>query len=125
MMRELKSDNAPAAIGPYSQGIEVDGLCFFSGQIALNPKSGDLIIDDFTAECKQVFSNIQGLLEDNSLTFQNVVKVNISLVDMGKFAQLNEIYSSYFSEPYPARACVAVAALPKGVNVEIEVIAKR
>lgn len=124
-MKELKSENAPAAIGPYSQGIEVDGLCFLSGQIALNPKSGELVIDDFESECKQVFSNIQGLLEDNSLTFQNVVKVNISLVAMGKFAQLNEIYSSYFSEPYPARACVAVAALPKGVNVEIEVIAKR
>ena len=124
-MKILSSKGAPAAIGPYSQGIEAGGFCYFSGQIALDPATGEMIQDSFANEVHQVFKNIGNLLSDNQLEFSNLVKVNISMTDLGKFGELNEIYSSYVNEPYPARACVGVASLPKAANVEIEVIAHR
>ena len=124
-MSILMSKNAPEAIGPYSQGKEVGGFCFFSGQIAINPSNGELIKSSFEEEVHQVMNNISHLLKDNNLDFEDLVKVNISLTDMSKFSYFNEIYSQYVVEPYPARACVAVKALPKNANVEIEVIAYR
>lgn len=124
-MKVVSSNRAPQAIGPYSQGVEVNGLIYLSGQIALNAASGKMIQDSFENECKQVFQNISYMLEDNGLSFSNVVKVNISILDMGQFSILNDIYASYFTAPFPARACVAVKSLPKNGNVEIEVIAAR
>lgn len=124
-MKVVSSNRAPQAIGPYSQGVEVNGFIYLSGQIALNASTGEMIQDSFENECKQVFQNISYLLEDNDLDFSKVVKVNISILDMEKFTILNEIYASYFSAPFPARACVAVKSLPKNGNVEIEVIAAR
>ncbi len=124
-MQELKSKNAPAAIGPYSQGVESGGICYFSGQIGLSPESGKMVEGDFGVEARQVMENIGAMLESSGLGFNQILKVNISLTDMGEFPVFNEIYASYFHEPYPARACVAVAALPKGARVEVEVIATR
>ncbi len=124
-MNILKSKNAPEAIGPYSQGKEVGGFCFFSGQIAIDTASGEMIQSSFEQEVNQVMKNISHLLKDNDLGFENLVKVNISLTDMSRFSSFNEIYSRYIMKPFPARACVAVKELPKGANVEVEVIAYR
>jgi 2-iminobutanoate/2-iminopropanoate deaminase len=121
----LFSDRAPAAIGPYSQGVEVNGICYFSGQIPLNQETGELVSGDFEKEVHQVFQNMKYLLEDNNLSFADVFKTTIFISDMSLFAKLNEIYGQYFKEPYPARSCVAVKTLPKSVNVEIEMIAAR
>ncbi|MCJ8347718.1 Rid family detoxifying hydrolase [bacterium] len=124
-MQVVSSNRAPQAIGPYSQGVEVNGFIYLSGQIAIDAKSGKMIQDSFKNECEQVFKNISYMLEDNDLDFSNVLKVNISILDMAQFSILNDIYAKYFTAPYPARACVAVKALPKNGNVEIEVIAAR
>ena len=124
-MNILKSKNAPEAIGPYSQGKEAGGFCFFSGQIAIDVASGEMVQTSFEDEVEQVMDNISNLLKDNNLCFEDLVKVNISLTDMSMFSSFNEIYSTYIKKPYPARACVAVKELPKGANVEIEVIAFR
>ena len=124
-MNVLKSKNAPEAIGPYSQGKEAGGFCFFSGQIAIDVASGEMVQTSFEDEVEQVMDNISNLLKDNNLCFEDLVKVNISLTDMSMFSSFNKIYSTYIKKPYPARACVAVKELPKGANVEIEVIAFR
>lgn len=124
-MKVLFSKNSPAAIGPYSQGTEFNGLCFFSGQIALDPSSGEMIQTSFEHEVHQVMRNISNLLKDSELNFCDILKVNISLTDMNNFAVFNDIYSTYVVEPYPARACVGVSSLPRGANVEIEVIVSR
>jgi 2-iminobutanoate/2-iminopropanoate deaminase len=124
-MKELRSEKAPAAIGPYSQGVESGGFFYFSGQIALNYKTGDLVQGGFVAETTQVMENIKALLEETGLGFHQVLKVNISLTDMHNFPAFNEIYASYFQKPYPARACVGVASLPKGAQVEVEIIAHK
>ena len=124
-MNILKSKNAPEAIGSYSQGKEAGGFCFFSGQIAIDVASGEMVQTSFENEVRQVMNNISHLLKDNNLCFEDLVKVNISLTDMSMFSSFNEIYSGYVKKPYPARACVAVKELPKGANVEIEVIASR
>ena len=124
-MNVLKSKNAPEAIGPYSQGKEAGGFCFFSGQIAIDVASGEMVQSSFKEEVTQVMSNIAHLLKDNDLDFEDLLKVNISLTDMSKFSLFNDIYLTYVKQPYPARACVAVKELPKGANVEIEVIAYR
>ncbi|MBT3784119.1 RidA family protein [bacterium] len=122
-MRKLESSRAPAAIGPYSHGIETRGLSFFSGQIGLDPESGTLVDSNFEAEVRQVMKNLQALLVDSGLGFGNVVKLNISMTDLSRFSEFNEIYAEYLKEPYPARACVGVASLPKGASLEIEMIA--
>lgn len=121
----LFSENAPAAIGPYSQGREINGLCFFSGIIPLDPKTGELVNNTFNDEVEQVFRNMTALLKDNNLDFNRVMKTTVFLADMGDFPALNEIYGKYFTKPYPARSCVAVKTLPKNVRVEIEIIAAR
>ena len=120
-----RSDKAPAPIGPYSQAIEVDGLVFCSGQIALDAKSGEVIKGDVAAQTHKVMENIEAVLKSAEMSFSNVVKTTIYLTSMSDFATVNEIYATKFDSAPPARSTVAVAGLPKGVQVEIEVIAKR
>ncbi len=119
----IKTDKAPAPIGPYNQAIKANGLVFVSGQVALDPASGELQTGTIQAETHQVMKNLQGVLDEAKITLEHVVKTNIYLSDMGLFAQVNEVYGSYFKGDYPARETVAVKGLPRGVNVEISVIA--
>jgi 2-iminobutanoate/2-iminopropanoate deaminase len=119
----INTPNAPAPIGPYNQAIFAGNMLFVSGQIALDPQSGELILTDITAETTKVLENIKAILTEAGLDFSHIVKTSIFLKDMGTFAQVNEIYGSYFTGNYPARETVQVAALPKNVNVEISVIA--
>lgn len=119
----IKTSGAPAPIGPYNQAVKVGNLLFASGQIALNPENGELIQDSLASETHQVMKNLKAVLAEAGMDFQNVVKVTIFLSDMGLFSEVNEIYGSYFTGDYPARETVAVKGLPKGVNVEISVIA--
>ncbi len=124
MTREVISTTAaPAAIGPYSQGIKAEGrFIFFSGQIPLTP-AGELVKGDIKAQTHQVISNIRGLLEAAGLTPQNVVKTSVFLSSMDLFADMNEVYGKFFGDNPPARSTVAAAGLPRGVDVEIEVLA--
>jgi 2-iminobutanoate/2-iminopropanoate deaminase len=117
------TDKAPAPIGPYSQGIQSGNMIFLSGQIALNPESGELFQGSIEAETHQVMRNIQALLSTAGVSFGNVVKTTIFLKDMNDFGQVNQIYGSYFSSDFPARETVQVARLPKDVRVEISVLA--
>ncbi len=123
MKKVINTANAPAPIGPYSQAVAANGFLFVSGQIPSNPTTGDIVSGDVKAEAKQVMENIKAILTEADLNFSNVVKTSIFLTDMGNFAQVNEVYGAYFSDQFPARETVQVAALPKNVNVEISVIA--
>lgn len=118
----VKTELAPGAIGPYSQGIDLGNMIFFSGQIPLNPKSGEMP-EGIEAQTKQALENVKGLLESQELDFSNVVKTTVFLDSMDDFATMNGIYAEYFVEPYPARSAVEVAKLPKGALIEVEVIA--
>jgi len=120
----ISTELAPAAVGTYSQGVEYNGVYYFSGQIGIDPKTGELQ-SSFQAQLDQVMSNIDGLLESQGLERTNIIKTSIFLQDLGKFNLVNEAYIKYFSEPYPARSCIQAAALPKGALVEIEVIAAK
>lgn len=119
----IKTDKAPAPIGPYNQAIKANGLIFISGQVALVPATGELETSSIQAETHQVMKNLQAVLDEAKITFGHIVKTTIFLSDMSLFAQVNEIYGSYFTGDYPARETVAVKGLPRGVNVEISVIA--
>ncbi len=119
----INTPNAPAPIGPYNQAVMAGNMLFVSGQIALDPQSGELLIADLTTETNKVLENIKAILTEAGLDFSHIVKTSIFLKDMGDFARVNEIYGSYFTGNYPARETVQVAALPKNVNVEISVIA--
>ncbi len=121
-MEFINTPNAPAAIGPYSQGISTNGFCFFSGQIALTAK-GDFIDGSVEEQTEQIFKNITALLTDQKLKKENIIKCTVFLADIDDFVAVNEIYASFFGDHKPARSCVAVAALPKGAKVEVEVIA--
>ncbi|MBT7610148.1 MAG: RidA family protein [Bacteriovoracaceae bacterium] len=120
----IKTDLAPEAVGTYSQGVEVDGTFYFSGQIGLDPKTMTMK-DDFQNQLDQIMSNIDGLLNSQDLTRKNIIKTSIFITDLANFGLVNEAYVKFFSEPYPARSCVQVPALPKKSLVEIEVIASR
>lgn len=122
MKEILHTTQAPAPIGPYSQGVKVGNFHFLSGMIAINPESGELVLDSIESETHQVMNNIGALLQSAGLTFQNVVKTSIFLSDMNDFAKVNAIYGTYFTSDYPARETVQVSRLPKDVNVEISVI---
>lgn len=119
----IQTDKAPAPIGPYNQAVKANGLLFVSGQVALVPATGELEISNIQAETHQVMKNLDAVLSEAKLTFGHIVKTTIFLSDMSLFAQVNEVYGSYFSGDYPARETVAVKGLPRGVNVEISVIA--
>ena len=123
MMKEsISTKRAPAAIGPYSQAVKAGDLIFFSGQIPLNPE-GVLCEGGIKEQTRQVLQNMQAMLNAAGLNFSHVVKTTIYLTDLADFAEVNELYGSCFTEPFPARACVEVAGLPKGAAVEIEWIA--
>jgi len=119
----IKTDNAPAPIGPYNQAVQYGDMLFVSGQIALDPATGELMKDNIQAETQLVMSNLKAILNEAGMDFSNVIKTTIFLMDMGQFAQVNEIYGSHFTDNPPARETVQVAGLPKGVNVEISVVA--
>jgi 2-iminobutanoate/2-iminopropanoate deaminase len=124
MKKILFTDKAPAPIGPYSQAVLVGNTLYTSGQIALNPVTMELVMDDIETETKQVMENMKAVLETADMTFENVVKTTIFIMDMGDFAKINSVYSIYFNEnTAPARETVQVAGLPKGVNIEISMVA--
>ena len=122
-MKVLHTDNAPAAVGPYSQAIKVGDLIFTSGQLALDPETGDLINHDIEAATRRSLDNVKAILVEAGSSLDKVVKSTIFLSDMENFGKVNEIYSEYFSEHKPARSCVEVARLPKDALIEIEVVA--
>lgn len=124
MKKRISTDRAPAAVGPYSQGIEAGGFIFVSGQLPATP-DGDLITDDIAAATKQSLENISAVLKAAGASLADVVKVTVFLADMDDFGAMNEVYKEFFSEPYPARAAFAVKELPKGAPLEIEAIAVR
>ncbi|MFT3700790.1 MAG: RidA family protein [Agriterribacter sp.] len=119
----INTSNAPAPIGPYSQSVMTGNLLFVSGQVAINPATGNVEATDITSETDQVMKNLQAILSEAGMNFSNVVKTTIFLSDMDHFATVNNIYAGYFENDFPARETVAVKGLPKNVNVEISVIA--
>lgn len=122
-MEVISTTKAPAAIGPYSQAIKINNFLFASGQLGIDPSTGNFVPGGIKEQSIQVFKNILSILEESGLTLKNVVKTTVFLADMADFAVMNEVYSSYFEEPYPARSAVAVKTLPKNGLVEIEIIA--
>lgn len=122
-MESIFTENAPKAIGPYSQAIRLNGLIYLSGQIPINPAVGEIVPGGIKEQTEQVFSNIQAVLTEGGSSLKNIVKTTVFLADMKDFQGMNEVYGSYLNEPYPARSCVQVARLPRDVLVEIEVIA--
>ncbi|SJZ58766.1 RidA family protein [Sediminibacterium ginsengisoli] len=119
----IQTENAPSPIGPYSQAVKAGGLVFISGQVAMDPHTGELQTSDIKAETTQVMKNIQAVLNEAHITFGHIIKTTIFLSDMSLFSQVNEVYGSFFNGDYPARETVAVKGLPRGVNVEISVTA--
>lgn len=122
MKETIKAKNAPAAIGPYSHAVMTGNLMFLSGQIAINPETGEMP-DDVQAQTAQAIANIKAILAEKGATLDNVVKTTVYLAEMSLFSEMNEIYAQHFSEPFPARSAIAVKELPKRALVEIEVIA--
>ncbi|MEM8496895.1 MAG: RidA family protein [Pseudomonadota bacterium] len=118
----IHTDQSPAAIGPYSQAIKAGNTVYISGQIPLDPDTMELIEGDITAQAHRVFQNMRAVAVAAGGTLDDAVKVNISLPDLGNFSAVNEVMKEYFAEPYPARACVGVAALPKDCDLEVEAI---
>lgn len=119
----IKTDKAPAAIGPYSQAIEVNGIIYTSGVVPIDPATGEVVGGDISVQAKRVFESMKALLEAAGSDMDQVVKTTVFIKDMNDFAALNEVYASYFTGDFPARSCVEVARLPKDVLVEMEVIA--
>jgi len=118
----ISTDKAPAAIGPYSQAVKAGNFMFISGQIPIDPSTGNVIDGDIKAQTKQCLKNLEAICQSAGLTLDNVVKTTIFITDMSKFPEVNEVYGSFFKENPPARACVEVSALPKDVQVEIEAV---
>jgi 2-iminobutanoate/2-iminopropanoate deaminase len=126
LKRIVSSDRAPKAIGPYSQAVDLGDLVFLSGQIPLDPASGQFVgAGDIQAQTERVLQNVQGVLQAAGLTMANVVRTTVFLVDLAEFAKMNEIYAKYFATEPPARSTVQVVALPRGARVEIDAIARR
>jgi 2-iminobutanoate/2-iminopropanoate deaminase len=119
----IQTSKVPAPIGPYSQAVIANGFLFASGQVAFDPATGELVLTDIQAETRQVMENIKAILEEAKLSFANVVKTTIFLSDMQLFAQVNEVYGSYFTANFPARETVAVKTLPRNVNIEVSITA--
>ena len=123
MKKIISTNDAPAAVGPYSQAVRVGQFVFTAGQIPLDPKSGQIVSQDISEQTRRVLDNLSAVLQAENLTFGHIVKTTIFLTDMNDFQAVNEVYSSYFGQQPPARSTVAVSALPKGARVEIECIA--
>jgi 2-iminobutanoate/2-iminopropanoate deaminase len=124
MKQIVNTENAPSPVGPYNQAVIANGMLFLSGQIAINPVTKDLVLDDIKTETRQVMTNIMAVLHKAGASFENVVKVTIFMADMGDYSDINDVYSEYFdNDKAPAREAVAVKTLPKNANVEISVIA--
>ena len=123
MKQAISSLDAPKAIGPYSQAVRAGQLLFVSGQVPLDPATGQIVSGDIAAQTRRVFDNLSAVLKAGGRSFADVVRTTVFLADMNDFAAVNEVYGTYFSEPYPARATVQVARLPKDARVEIDVIA--
>lgn len=119
----ISTENAPKAIGPYSQAIRIQNMVFTSGQIPVDPSSGEVVGGGIENQTKQVLENLGAVLAKAGTGFENVVKTTVYIKDMNDFASVNKIYGQYFKEPYPARSCVEVARLPKDVLIEIEAVA--
>ena len=124
MIKKISTNNAPAAIGPYSQGLDLGNMVFVSGQIPIEPATG-LMADTIEEQAKQSLTNLKNILAEAGLGMENVVKTVVFLADLNDFAAVNAVYESFFADPFPARSCVQVAAIPKGAKVEIECIAQR
>ena len=116
------TDKAPRAIGPYSQAVRAGNTVYFSGQIPLDPKSGELVSGDFALETRRVFDNLKAVAEAGGGGLQDVVRVTIYLTDLGNFSKVNEVMAEYFQEPYPARVTIGAASLPRGARVEIDAV---
>ncbi|MBO4904113.1 MAG: RidA family protein [Lachnospiraceae bacterium] len=125
MMKEISTDRAPAAIGPYSQAVEVQDMIYTSGIIPVIPSTGQVNGSVATTQAKQAFQNLSALLEDAGSSIDKVIKTTVFIKDMNDFAAINEVYAQFFKKPYPARSCVEVARLPKDVLIEIEAIAEK
>jgi 2-iminobutanoate/2-iminopropanoate deaminase len=123
MKKVIATQDAPAAVGPYSQAVAVGNLLFCAGQIPLDPVTNELVGDDVTTQTERVCQNIAHVLKANEMTFANVVKTTVFLTDLANFAAMNAVYAKYFTEPFPARSTIQVAGLPRGSQVEIEVTA--
>ncbi len=122
MKKQVNTSSAPAAIGPYSQGVIAGNLLFVSGQIPLNPADGSLVSDSLESQANQVFENLRAIIQEAGTSFEHVLKLTIYLTDLENFAAVNKVMENYFNEPYPARATVEVSRLPKDVEVEIDAI---
>ena len=125
MKKVISTSKAPAAIGPYSQAIQVGNLIYTSGQIPIDPATGQLVEGGVKEQARQSLSNIQAILQEAGLTMTSVVKTTVFMADMADFAEMNSVYAEFFTEPYPARSAVAVKTLPKNAWVEIEVVAEK
>lgn len=119
----IETNNAPSAIGPYSQAVKIGNFLYTSGQLPVEPKTGQIVSEDVKEQAKQVMENLKGVLNAAGMELENVVKAMVFIKDMNDFGSINEVYGQYFKKPYPARSCVEVARLPKDVKIEIEVIA--
>ena len=122
MKKQVNTSSAPAAIGPYSQGVIAGNLLFVSGQIPINPADGSLVSDSLESQANQVFKNLRAIIQEAGTSFEHVLKLTIYLTDLENFAAVNKVMENYFSQPYPARATVEVSRLPKDVEVEIDAI---
>lgn len=121
----ISTDKAPSAIGPYSQAVWAGDFLFASGQVPVDPATGNLISQDVQEQAHQALKNVRSILETAGLTMDNVIKATVFIKNMDDFGKINEVYAQYFSTPYPARSCVEVARLPRDVQVEVEVVAKK
>jgi 2-iminobutanoate/2-iminopropanoate deaminase len=123
MKQAISSSDAPKAIGPYTPAVKTPQLLFVSGQVPIDPATGNLVQGDIAAQTRRVLDNVGGLLKAGGLSYEHVVRTTVFLADMNDFAPMNEVYGKYFSEPYPARSTVQVSRLPKDARIEIDVIA--
>ena len=123
MKKIISTDKAPAAIGPYSQGISAENIAFVSGQLPIDPATGEFAGNDIASQTRQSLKNVQAILAENGMTMADVTKTTVILADLAEFAEMNQVYAEFFAEPFPARAAFEVAALPKNAKVEIEAIA--
>lgn len=121
--RIFHSDNAPKAIGPYSQAVQAGNTVYLSGQTPIDPATGELVVGDISTQARQVFENLKAVLASAELSFDQVVRVGIYLTNLGDFTAVNDVMKQYFKEPYPARSTIGVAALPKASQVEIDLVA--